>query len=209
MTGDVTRRALLCSLDPMLERPELRQFMGNPVATVLQDRAKYIAAALTIVRAYFLEGQPNQAPRLASFEGWSDTVRSALIWLGCEDPVTTMERAREEDPQLILLRQMLSGWSEAVGKGRTNAKTTSEMVKLVAHEDGIECRHPALRAAIVDAASSRGKLSAKMLGRWLSRNKDRISGGLRFAGQENRHTRAFEWWIEELANGRDDNATRR
>ncbi len=51
------------------------------------------------LRAYFAAGRPNGAPRLASFEGWSDTVRSALIWLGKADPVASMELARAEDPE--------------------------------------------------------------------------------------------------------------
>ena len=52
LLGDMTRRVIICTLDAKLERPELRQFKSNPFATVLADRGKYIAAALTIVRAY-------------------------------------------------------------------------------------------------------------------------------------------------------------
>ena len=51
LVGDVVRRVLLCSLDPELERPELRQFKRNPLEAVLNDRGKYIAAALTIVNS--------------------------------------------------------------------------------------------------------------------------------------------------------------
>jgi len=54
---------------------------------------------LIVVRAYFVAGRPDQAPKLASFEAWSDTVRSALIWLGEADPVDTMEVARADDPE--------------------------------------------------------------------------------------------------------------
>ncbi len=72
-----------------MERPEERIFTGNPVATVQADRGRYVAAALTIARAYAAASRPNPAPRLASFEAWSDTIRSALIWLGCADPVET------------------------------------------------------------------------------------------------------------------------
>jgi hypothetical protein len=148
LTGDVTRRALLCSLDPVLERPELRQFKGNPVAKVFADRAKYVAAALTVVRAYFVAGQPNKAPHLASFEGWSDTVRSALIWLGCEDPVVTMERARVEDPTLVTLRQMLSAWCDAFGTGRGTARTAADVLKMVEQTNGEqEWCWPELRSA--------------------------------------------------------------
>ena len=54
---------------------------------VMADRGKYIAACLTICRAYIAAGRPDKLPKLASFGGWSDTVRSALVWLGEADPV--------------------------------------------------------------------------------------------------------------------------
>jgi putative DNA primase/helicase len=46
LVGDMTRRVLLCSLDPDVERPELRVFHSNPFDAVLADRGKYVAAAL-------------------------------------------------------------------------------------------------------------------------------------------------------------------
>ena len=95
----------------------MRQFDFDPIERVLADRGKYIAAALTICRAYFVAGRPDKAPKLASFEGWSDTVRSALLWLGKEDPVKSMEFARQEDPELIELAEMLEAWSEVMGMG--------------------------------------------------------------------------------------------
>jgi putative DNA primase/helicase len=59
--GDMTRHAIRCTLDPRVERPELRQFSGNPVQTVLEDRGKYIAACFTIIQAYIEAGSPNPA----------------------------------------------------------------------------------------------------------------------------------------------------
>ena len=115
LVGDVVRRVLLCSLDSELERPELRQFKGNPLETVLADRGRYVAAALTVVRAYLAAGCPDALPPLASFEDWSRLVRSALVWLGRADPVETMEAARAEDPELDDLRRVVAGWREAVG----------------------------------------------------------------------------------------------
>jgi phage gp37-like protein len=84
LAGDMCRRAITTNLDAGLERPELRQFEFDPVDRVLADRGDYIAAALTICRAYLIADRPNKCPKLASFEGWSDTVRSALVWLGKE-----------------------------------------------------------------------------------------------------------------------------
>jgi phage gp37-like protein len=66
LVGDLCRRTLTATLDPQLERPELREFTGNPVADVLADRGAYVAAALTVCRAYMAAGRPNRAKRLAS-----------------------------------------------------------------------------------------------------------------------------------------------
>lgn len=87
VVGDLCRRTITVALDPKMERPELRDFKANPVEKILADRGSYIAAALIVCRAYVVAGQPKKAQRLASFEGWSDTVRSALIWLEKADPV--------------------------------------------------------------------------------------------------------------------------
>ncbi len=96
--GDVVRRTILCTLDADEERPELRTFAGDPLALVMADRGKYIAAAITIVRAFIAAGRPIMPPPLASYNEWSLMVRAPLIWLGCEDPVKTQEKARENDP---------------------------------------------------------------------------------------------------------------
>lgn len=112
---DVARRTVLVMLDANMERPELRQFKDRPFDAVLADRGKYIAAVLTIARAYIVAGYPNIAPVLASFEDWSRLVRSSLMWLGRADPVDTMEAARADDPQLEALRAVVVAWKRVVG----------------------------------------------------------------------------------------------
>ena len=87
IVGDMYRRVVRCRLDPGMERPELRAFASNPMEKILANRGAYIAAALTICRAYIAAGRPNLKPRLNSYGEWSDTVRSALTWLGEADPV--------------------------------------------------------------------------------------------------------------------------
>jgi len=67
LVGDIVRSAVRCRLDAQLERPELRQFRADPQQAVLADRGKYIAAVLTIVRAYQIAGNPDCLPSLASF----------------------------------------------------------------------------------------------------------------------------------------------
>ena len=45
-----------------------------------------------------VSGQPKLADLLASFEAWSNFVRSTLIWLGEKDPVSSMPMSRTDDP---------------------------------------------------------------------------------------------------------------
>ena len=115
LVGDVGRRTILCSLDADMERPELRRFDSDPVLTVLTNRGAYVAGVLTIVRAYITAGYPELCPPLASFDDWSRLVRSPLVWLGCADPMQTMETARSEDPGIINLRAVVAAWLAAVG----------------------------------------------------------------------------------------------
>lgn len=114
--GDMTRRTVICTLDAGMERPELRSFAADPVQIVLADRGRYVAACLTIARACLAAGKPDRLPPIASFGDWSDLVRSALVWLGCTDPAVSMEAAREDDPELAELREVLTLWEAAFGQ---------------------------------------------------------------------------------------------
>lgn len=211
LAGDMTRRAIVATLDPQLERPELREFTADPVEAVLQDRGRYIAAALTIARAYIVAGRPEPAPRLASFEGWSDTVRSALIWLGRADPVETMVAAREEDPERAALAALLAGWCDAFGVGWENRRTVVDALKAVderdtrlagdgGYSDGYDrpYRHPELREAVKTIAATRGQLNARRFGDFLRKSKGRIVNLVRFANQSDPHGHAASWWVEEI-----------
>lgn len=201
LLGDMTRRVLLCTLDANMERPELRQFKSNPVQTVLADRGKYIAAAMTIVRAYIMAGSPNPAPRLASFEGWSDMVRSALMWLGCADPCATMEKAREEDPYLQAMTAVFAEIRAALGA--SNPKTAAEIIQIALEKESADdsgCKHPALREALMNAAGGKtGFLTPREFGKWLSRHKGRIVNNLRLDAKADDHGHAGTWWMTDIS----------
>jgi putative DNA primase/helicase len=105
LVGDMVRRAVICTLDAGVERPELREFKFDPMDRVLQNRGSYVAACLTIARAYNAAGVCRP---LGSYDEWSDAVRAPLIWLGEADPVDSMETAREEDPELMSIRELFA-----------------------------------------------------------------------------------------------------
>ena len=176
LLGDMTRRTLLCSLDPQVERPELRRFANDPLVDAEADRGGLVAAALTVVRAYILAGKPAPLDRLGSFENWSDTVRSALVWLGCADPVATMERVRASDPHLDELSTVMAQWQEIIGDRHI---TVAEVIRIASAWDpcpggGSGFLKPDFREALFIVAGAGPAISSRKLGKWLSRNKGRI-----------------------------------
>ena len=52
IAGDLTRRALLCSLDARCEHPERRQFDWDATDVAKTKRGRLVSAALTILRAW-------------------------------------------------------------------------------------------------------------------------------------------------------------
>jgi putative DNA primase/helicase len=183
--GDMTRRSLLGNLDAQMERPELREFNTDPMQEVLSDRGKYVAACLTIVRAYAAAGHPGQLPALASFEDWSDSVRSALVWLGCEDPVISMEAARDDDPDLAELREVLGMWKAHLGSGSGYAFTARDAAKTACKREvsqmgePTDFTYPEFRDVLLRIAGDRGNVNTRKLGNWLLDHAGRIVGGLR------------------------------
>ena len=184
--GDMTRRGLLCRLDAGVERPELREFTFDPVERAKADRGKLVVAALTVLRAYHVAGRPVQKPPLGSFEEWSRVVRDALLWLGCADPVDTMESARALDPKMERLRAVMVTWKEVIGSERV---TLSEVVQR-ASEKAVSTPfdpngkapflHPEFRDALLAVGGAGGFVDAVKLGQWLGRSKNRVLDGDHF-----------------------------
>jgi putative DNA primase/helicase len=197
LVGDMTRRVILCSLDPEMERPELRVFNSNPFDAVVADRGRYVGAALTVVRAYIAAGCPGALPALASFESWSKYVRSALVWLGRADPCSTTETARDDDPVSTSLRVLFNAWHRAIGedpvttgKAKQTADTLDPLGNLVS---------PELREALMAVAEARaGGIDAKKLGHFLSRHCRRVLDGLKLTSLEDSHSKQKLWRVSRV-----------
>lgn len=198
LVGDMTRRVLLCSLDPDMERPETREFAGNPFDEVLSNRGLYVAAALTVVRAYVVAGCPGQLPALASFEDWSRLVRSALVWLGKVDPIETMKAAREDDPIKAALSFLFSTWRDAA---QGTPKTANELVSLAStpgYPEGY--LYPGLQEAVTAFAGDRsGRISTISLGQKLSKHKNRVIDGMKLLADGKNRTNQQLWKIEKVS----------
>lgn len=94
LKGEMNRRHLVCNLEALVERPELREFKRDALEQAAEHRAEYIAAIFTIIRAYLAAGSPRICGPLGSYAAWSKLVRSPLVWLGEPDPIASMDAAR-------------------------------------------------------------------------------------------------------------------
>lgn len=182
LAGDMTRRAVLSSLDPGVERPELRAFDRDPIATVKADRGNYAAAALTVLRAFHVADRPQQSAPLGSFVDWSRLVRDALIWLGEADPCATMDAVRSADPRLAALTMVIEQWHAVIGGGRVSVKEVID-VAIEQRPNGpfnrAEFVNPEFREALLAIAGESGAISGRRLGKWIAANQNRIVGGLK------------------------------
>jgi putative DNA primase/helicase len=114
-----------------MEHPEKRQFGGNPVTTVLGDRGRYIAAAFCVVGAYLAAGRPIPARKVPSFEGWGDSMRSSLMWLGRANPCATIAIVCADDPERMTLAAMLTAWSQAIGTRHLKRLTVTGVLAMI------------------------------------------------------------------------------
>ena len=181
LVGDLTRRALLCRLDPGVERPEMRVFDFEPVALAKANRPALVTAALIVLRAFTVAKPRLQASPLGSFEEWSALIRGALVWLGCADPVDSQAYLRAADPKLLQISAVMANWREIIGP----EKVTVADVIAKAIEKTPQAQE--FREALLAIAGVKGAINARALGLWLSGVKNRIVEGAKFVSLGARH----------------------
>lgn len=156
LKADTARRVLHIRLDSSDEKPEERSGFKHPdlLAWLKANRPRLVAAALTILRAYCRAGRPNMDIRpWGSFDGWSDLVRGAVVWLGAKDPGLTRANLEETaDSEAGQLRQLIAGWQEIDTNGA--GCRIHDVLEALAdkHNEG---RFGTLRAALAETFGSK------------------------------------------------------
>lgn len=140
--ADTSRRALFARLEPQCAHPEDRtgprpgEVWKYPdlLGYAKQNRAELLGYALTLVSSYIQAGRPSQRlTPMGSFDAWSATIRSAIVWSGGEDPCATVKDARKADLDDLAIQAMVECWPVADGVEVTSttlldwAITTSPM----------------------------------------------------------------------------------
>ena len=193
--GDMVRRGLVCNLEALTERPELREFQNDALERAATNRGAYVAAALTIIRAYLTAGAPRVCGSLGSYSAWSTMVRSPLVWLNEPDPITSVDSIRQEDPELSNIREFFGLWL-AYDLGLDTPYTTSRIIEVACMASAPnDYSPPALKQFLLRVAASRaneGVVSAERLGHWLRKISGRIVVEHRLISGHERNVAAFQ-----------------
>ena len=170
---DMTRRCIAINLSPQCEVPAAREFeRPDLIQEVLRDRDRYVAAALTIIRAWIVAGRPKSPCKpLASYGVWSDFCRQPMMWLGCEDPTASVFEAIADDPDREILSRLLEAWFSVF------RKTPAMVREAVKHATEYCDVNVELREVLHDIASERGEINRRKVGWWIRRHAGRIVDG--------------------------------
>ena len=175
LASDNARRTLVCDLQLEVEsiKDRVIDFEYPSLALhIKQNRPLYIAAALTILKAYAVHDDPLMLSPLDSFEDWSWRVREALVWLGEEDPVGAVNYENDgsgEIANVFATIQSIANVKQSASKEKDFR--AHDLANWAAANIG-------LRDALEQAGCTETTSSAK-LGYWLRAHKNRIAGGLK------------------------------
>ena len=184
---DMTRRIVTITLDPMCETPATRAFANDPLRELVRaDRGGYLAAALTVVRAWVLAGSPRtEAKALNGFAQWSDWCRQPLLWLGLPDPCEAMFTQMADDPERETLARLLGTWYSCFGN------TPTKVRDLIRRSSEVGDLHDVLN----EVAGYRGDIDAHRLGKWLKASAGKIVDGKRLSRDTTFKTNSVHWRV--------------
>ena len=198
VAGDLTTRLVPCNLDPQVERPEEREFSRNLYDWIPANRPALVQAGLTLLRAYIVAGRPKQPIKnFARFEDWSGLIRSALVWLGEDDPLAGREALEDGDPVRVKLRSLLLAWYATFRTaGATCKEAANRANETKLDDEGQEQpAYSAIKEALEEHFADRGgKVNSRYLGEFLKKYAGRVDVGARFEASGISH-HAVNWRV--------------
>lgn len=205
--GDLIRRCLHVRLVPLVERPELTTGFVYPdlLQRVRTHRGRYVSAGLTLLRGYIAAGMPSQGlTPFGGFNAWSALVRSALVWCGQLDPVSTQVVLRANADTTVEAQQLLlQAWSEVFEERATTVRSVLDTMHAQSYGalagSAINPSVEALREACVELAGDiKGEINSRRLGWALRSMLGRIFDGRRLVRVENENRAGALWKVERV-----------
>lgn len=190
---DMTRRCLTIRLNPGCDTPAARSFKRpDLIRELLNERGRYVSAALTVIRAWIAAGRPKALCwSLSGYSQWSDLCRQPLLWLGCTDPTASVFEAMKNDPDRETLGRMLKAWQAIFGNTPAMVRDAVKQALLA------QAENQELNEVLRDIADERGEINRRKLGRWIKRHEDHVVDGLRFVRAEGKRS-AEAWQVKSV-----------
>ena len=205
ITGDMSRRALPIDILPRSADPERDRYSFDPADLVERQRALFLQAAFTAMRAFRQAGMPQHGlPAVGSFDSWSRKVRDLVYWLTDYDVSEVFRRNKAEDPRRQADAALLAALHGNFG---TNPFKAADAIS--AHKRVIEHRRSpnnssaptsaeqAVHEALEEALGARD-LTAKVFGYWARRVKASRTGGFMLETHQNPTTNANDITIVKI-----------
>ena len=207
VAGDMPRRSYSIRLDANAERPwERTGFAIKGLAGyIATNRGNLLSAALTIIRAWFTNGQPKAStPPLGSFEEWSETIGSVLAFAGIEGFLSNLEQTQSvQDEDTQQWTAFFDAWWDRFGNRMLTADDVCNVVIPRPNEPVEYIDEPLAKALpeplIVNRDRGEGAFK-RSLGRHLSKLRGRVFSGrkLKDAGV-NAKTHVRLWQLVEMS----------
>jgi hypothetical protein len=168
---DLTRRLIACRLDPVGD-PTARKFKHpDLLAEVHKNRVAILSDIFTIVAAYEAAGEMPAVDPLVGYDDWCRWVQQPLVWLGQEDPVSSVRELQSEDEDRANLERVVEFWFAVFGSEWVGVRTlcTFEVTK----------RDRASLTELIEVfrgvvgTDREGRPDSQAMGSWLRKNKDR------------------------------------
>lgn len=192
--GDMTRRALFCTLDAEVEKPADRIFRRDIYQWADSHRGELVNAALTVLRAYQVAGKPLPKPftPMNNYNAWSHWVRGALLWLGKADPKESQLEIEAHDPEREALRSVLQAWYEHWGDQCVTTKDLLRRGTIINDEPDAQ---EAFYQTLFEAIPHGRELTGRQLGKWLARHEDRVIDGLKLVDTKQTRQGYIYWRV--------------
>lgn len=193
--GDIPRRCFWIKINPQTSRPELRAGFkhSNLPEYVRLNRDKIVAALLTMVRAWFVAGQPMPStPILGSFEEWSRIIGGVLEYSGVSGFLGNTDELRkiaseDDDEWQIFFDAIFDHWGES-------EFTTKDLDLIIGSDSNFENSVPGF---LLDIRANPKQSFVRHLGRAFSKCSGKCFGDddIQIQATENKQHNKTHWSV--------------
>jgi putative DNA primase/helicase len=162
-SNEMARRLVRIRLDARVDQPWRREAFKHPdlMGWVRANRARLVAACLTLCRAWISAGRPRGQSSIGSYEAWAQTMGGILEVAGIEGFLENLDdMMAASDSEGAMWRGFISSWWDRFG--------TAEVSSGDLYELAITCEPP------LPLGSGNERSQRTRLGKSLGRMRDRV-----------------------------------